>query len=279
MTKRFEGTVPGRQDAELFYQKWITPNSRGTILITHGLAEHSDCYDQLAHELNTDGWNVYGWDLRGHGRSSGKRGYVENFLYFIEDLKHVVSFVQRQEDFNVKHPLILFGHSMGGQIVTRAVLKENLMVQAVVLSSPAMGLKMAVPQWKVALSETAVKWFPKVTLSNEIEFSDLSRDENMIDSFKRDSLRHSKISPEVFLGMRAGFHEVLENAENFKLPLCVQIGGADPMIDVEATKTFFAKTTSTIKELFVYPDSLHEIYNDLDRDQVIKDLKTFLTKV
>jgi len=108
MIERLEGTFWGYQDVELYYQLWksipigvetsttvektvektadkTVPNN-GTLIVTHGAAEHSDCYQRFAEEMAPKGWTVFVWDLRGHGRSEGKRGYVNRFQDFSNDL-------------------------------------------------------------------------------------------------------------------------------------------------------------------------------------------------
>lgn len=280
MLKRHEGTFAGFEDAELFYQTWTVPDPRGTLLITHGLAEHSDCYHALAKRLTQEKWNVWSWDLRGHGRSEGKRGCVAHFADFMKDLGQFVQFYQTQKDLPTTEKLILFGHSLGGQITTRAVLEGNTpSPHAVVLSSPAFGLKKVVPGWKTKFAHLTAEWFPNLTLSNEISWRELSRDEEQLKTYDQDPLRHDRISPVLFLGMCEGFEVIAAKASEFETPLCLQIGGMDPMIDGAASRIFFDAVKSKVKQLNIYPDSLHEIYNDLDRDAVFNDLKSFLAKV
>src|ERR1700712_660798 len=86
--QRFEGHFSGFDDTELFFQTWSKEEpAQGTIIISHGLAEHSECYHPLAKVLAENGWYVIGWDLRGHGRSEGKRGYVKDFGEYQKDLE------------------------------------------------------------------------------------------------------------------------------------------------------------------------------------------------
>src|SRR5690606_19212709 len=77
---------------KLFIQSWHDKDSssRGTVLITHGISEHSECYDHVAQSLAKAGWHVFAWDLQGHGRSQGKRGYIRDFKEFGRDLKTVI---------------------------------------------------------------------------------------------------------------------------------------------------------------------------------------------
>jgi alpha-beta hydrolase superfamily lysophospholipase len=280
MLQRFEGTFRGFKEAELFYQTWIAQEPRGTVVITHGLAEHSECYHALAEKLVAERWNVWAWDLPGHGKSEGKRGYIESFEDFLKDLEIFVGFMKAQTDLPAQAPHILFGHSLGGLIVTRTLLQLNLQgINGVVLSSPALGLKKKVPAWKHQAAEVAVKWLPTLTMNNEIRWRELTHDEEQIRSYDRDPLRHDRISPALFLGMLESFDWVEHQARDFTWPLCLQVGGMDPIVDVPRAREFFEAAGSKIKQLDVYADSLHEIYNDLDKKLVFEDLKKFLAKV
>jgi alpha-beta hydrolase superfamily lysophospholipase len=59
---------------------------RGVVVVTHGHGEHIGRYVHIAEVLCAAGFGVYTWDLRGHGRSGGKRGHSPTFLHYIEDL-------------------------------------------------------------------------------------------------------------------------------------------------------------------------------------------------
>lgn len=272
--ERYEGHFRGRDHTELFYQKWSTSDSRGLFLITHGLAEHSECYHPLAKALAEDGWQVVAWDLRGHGRSEGKRGYVHQFEDYIQDLASVVRLAQSQSPTNQK--IILFGHSMGGLVSIRALQQELVQPDAVVLGSPALGLSLEVPKLKESLARIAFTWMPTLTLANELNYELLSRDRNMVESYQRDTLRHDKISPAVFLGMLDAFVKAFESVSLIKLPLLMQVAGRDQVVSTERALEWFELVQDRRKQSIVYADSYHEIYNDLDRDQAIGDLRKFI---
>jgi alpha-beta hydrolase superfamily lysophospholipase len=291
MLQRFEGHFAGFDETELFFQTWsnsgasalVGANSqseesgpRGTFIITHGLGEHSECYHPLAKVLAENGWHVMAWDLRGHGRSEGKRGYVNHFSDFRRDLEIFVRLARKQSR-GAQTPFILFGHSMGGLITLEHFLHSgDPKPDACVLSSPAVGIAVHVPPFKVKLAEVAEKWLPAITLGNEINYSDLSRDEKMVTSYARDNLRHDKVSPGLYLGMQRAFKEVLSNPAYFEIPFLFQIAGDDHIVSAEAARELFSKLPNKKNQLSLYPDSYHEIYNDLDRENVIADLKKFL---
>lgn len=279
MIERLEGTFFGHQDCELFYQLWRSDNSRGTIVVTHGIAEHSECYHRFAQTLAEDGWTIVGWDLRGHGRSEGKRGYVKSFSDYSHDLDHLIRFVKAQIHKR-ELPLVLFGHSMGGLITIKTLVNHGPGgVAGVVLSSPALGLSLTVPRIKEKAAQILAEWLPKVTLYNEIKYEDLHRDPELIKEYRNDPLRHDKISPQVFLGMQAAFAEALQHADELHLPLLVQLAGKEKVVSTLASQKFFDLVGSKKKEIYVYDDCFHEIYNDLERDRVFADLKKFLNRM
>lgn len=269
--QRFEGYFKGFDQTELFYQTWTPENVRGTLIITHGLAEHSECYHHVAKELADDGWKIFGWDMRGHGRSEGKRGYVKHLSNYIEDLHVLINQVIKP-----KGHFVMFGHSMGGLVTVRYNQTKRPTVDALCLSSPALGLSVKVPKLKEALAHVAVKWVPTLTMHNEIKYEDLTRDEDMLKSHYSDTLRHDKISPGLFLSMVESFNFAQDEAAEIKTPVLMQLSGEDRLVSSDAARDFFEKLPSRDKELHIYPDSLHEVFNDRDRFKAIADLKKFI---
>jgi len=273
MSQRFEGQFKGSDQTELFFQTWTPDKVRGVILITHGLAEHSECYHSLAKILADDGWQVYAWDMRGHGRSEGKRGFVKHLSYYIDDLEIFYSLVAKQAG---DHNIVMFGHSMGGLVTLRYLQCKRVKYSALVLSSPALGLSIQVPKLKEALAKVAVKWLPTLTMYNEIKYEDLTRDEEMRKSYRADNLRHDKISPGLFLSMVESFPLALQNAGEIQNPVLMQIAGEDKLVSIDAARELFDRLPNKKNQLVLYPESYHEAYNDLDRERAIADLKKFI---
>lgn len=273
MAQRFEGQFRGRDQTELFFQTWTPEKVRGAILITHGLAEHSECYHGLAKILADDGWQVFAWDMRGHGRSEGKRGFVKDLSFYIDDLEIFTQLVRKQiGDQN----LVMFGHSLGGLVTIRYLQSKRADYAALVLSSPGLGLNKKVPRLKEALAHVAVKWMPTLTMYNEIKYEDLTRDEEYRKNYYSDNLRHDKISSGLFLSMLDNFKLALDEAGEIEIPVLLQVSGEDRLVSPEASRAFFEKLPNKKNQLILYPESYHEVYNDLDRERVIADLKKFI---
>lgn len=272
--QRREGHFRGFDGTELFYQTWEPVNSCGTIVVTHGLAEHSECYQRLVDGLATHGWTFCAWDLRGHGKSEGKRGAVKKFDDYSQDLKLLVELLMKS---NLPKPFFLLGHSMGGLVTINTILKfGDLGCAAVTLSSPLLGIALPVPAIKDMAARFLNSWIPSMTLNNEVIYENLTRDEAVYKTYDRDPLRHDRISLALYLGMIDTFNSALLNASKIKIPMLMQLAGEDKITSRKAAERFFERVGSQRKDLKVYKGYYHEIFNDLGRETVYNDLNNFL---
>jgi alpha-beta hydrolase superfamily lysophospholipase len=266
----------GFDNAELFYQLWESPEPAGTLIITHGQGEHSDAYVRLAEGIQESKFDVYGWDLRGHGRSSGKRGYAAYFEEYCYDYEMILKAITAEMR---KKPLVLLGHSMGGLILIKTLLDNiSIDINGVILSSPLLGLNHQVPIYKEKGAHLLNLLTPEVTLSNELKYEDLSRDPAVVEEYQRDVLRHDRISPGVFLGFSKAMPITLSRASKFKYPLLLQVAMADKVCNPQMSLEFFEQCGSPEKKLIKYEGASHEVYNDIEivRQQAYKDVIQFL---
>ena len=133
------GYITGEKNASLYYEKFIANNAKGTVVISHGLGENLEKYEEMIYYFLNMGYSVYGMEHRGHSRS-GRLGiddtqvHVEKFDYYLEDLKTFLDEVVVPEAGNDK--LYMFAHSMGGGIGTRFLEKYTQYFDAAILSAP-----------------------------------------------------------------------------------------------------------------------------------------------
>ncbi len=119
----------------LAYKKWNdTVNPKGVIIIIHGMAEHIERYDNFASNLNRQGFIVYGSDLRGHGNTSGKKGFFAHkngWKRVIDDQKEFYNFVKRE---NLSLDISYFAHSAGSIIARYLMATTSIINNKIVLS-------------------------------------------------------------------------------------------------------------------------------------------------
>lgn len=264
---------------KLFLQSWARPDQPaiGCVIITHGIAEHSECYDHVAKSLCDHGWLVFGWDLQGHGRSEGKRGYIRDFRDFSKDLKTIIKKIKEDETKPTQN-LHLFGHSMGGLITLQTLVEDNApRITSAILSNPALAIAMEVPKIKEMASQWLNQFWPTLTMNNEIHYERLSRDPEMVASYSKDPLRHTKVSAPLYLGMTKAMEEVRAKVLKLHCPVFFQISGQDKVINPQVTLDFY-KAIESEKSLKLYEDSYHEVYNDINKQEAIDDLIEHLAK-
>ena len=277
--KNETGYFYGEHQRRLFYQSWKVKDAQGIVFITHGLSENTDRYDRLAHQLNKDKWNVYAWDLRGHGRSSGLRGYVRKFRFYERDLVRFLDFILTREQ---NLPFILFGHSLGALIVARGLLHEEDIISSangVCLASPAFGLSINLSLFKLTVSYLTNAVFPWWAYYNKILSANLSRDPYFLNLIENDRFRHNRTSPEIYL-------TVFKNPKMLCVPqkinsrLLIQLAGHDVIVDNRITKHYFeCVKSSEPKKLISYSASMHQMYEDFGHERIVEDFKLFMRPI
>ena len=277
MQKRSEGHFTGVSEANLYYQNWECEDAVATLVMTHGLGEHSEAYEHLATGLLKYKINLTSWDLRGHGKSDGKRGYVENFMDYVRDLDCFFKRLGNQQ--KLKLPYFIGGHSLGGLIVLRYLMENGAgKSRGVCLSSPLLGLSLPVPPIKDYASHLLHKFLPTMTLHNEIKFEDLTHDPDILTSYYTDPFRHDKISSGIYLGMVENMQIVnTRGGSTLSSPVLLQLAGDERIVSRKSSEEFFPTISSKDKKLLVYENLYHEIFNETERAQAYADLAGFIT--
>lgn len=278
MFQRSESFFKGVNKTRLFYQVWEPETVRGHLVITHGQAEHSACYQRLIEGMKDLSFAVYAWDLRGHGRSEGKRGFARDFEDYVKDFQ---LFLQHLRDERGLYPkdLALLAHSMGGLIQLKMLLNNpHWEFPLQVLSSPMLGVAVDVPLYKDLAALVLKSLLPSVTLGNEIRFEALTRDPEVISEYKSDVLRHNRISSGVYLGSVTTIEIIRTSLHKIETSTLLQIPVDDPVVGSKTSQELFKKLGAANKVLKVYPDRKHEIYNDLGRGEVFEDITAFISE-
>jgi alpha-beta hydrolase superfamily lysophospholipase len=276
MLKRSEGYFRGKDDIELFYQMWSPARPTATLVINHGLGEHTECYQRLVEGLRDMNIRFIAYDMRGHGRSEGKRGVVRRFSEYTSDLEIFLAHIRKEIS---NDPIAILGHSLGGLVVLTTIIKNpDLNLKCVVLSSPLLGVQVDVPEIKKIAAKYMAQYLPNMTMWNEIHDKVLTHDKSILAEFDKDPLRHDRICPKLYLDMLAYTEKIRKDGGNLNLPVFFQLSGQDKVVSTKATQAFFETVKSKDKELKIYENSYHEIYNDIERDIAFSDIKVFLKK-
>lgn len=276
MTYHQEGTLTGAGGVNLYYQRWHPPgNVRGILALVHGLGAHGSAFGNIIDYFIPKNYAVYSFDLRGHGRSQGQRGYINHWGEFREDLGTFLQFIQTQEP---GCPCFLLGHSMGALIVLDYALRspqEASALQGIIALAPALG-QVGVPPFKLAIGRLLSRVWPRFTLSTGIDLTIASRDPAVLAAYAQDQLRHNRGSARLATEYLATVSWIQEHAKDWQLPLLILHGGADQVTLPEGGCAFFQQVVIQDKERREYPEAYHEIHNDLNYQDILADMGNWL---
>lgn len=264
--------------ANIFYQSWTKPKAKRVLILQHGFGEHSDRYGNILEKLKDDDFNIYALDARGHGRSDGKRGHVDQFQYYVNDLMELIYIAREEQKVN---KVTLLGHSLGGVIALQYALEgfnqDNL--DGLILSSPGIKIKMDLEkEVKKFLGEILASVLPDTTIDANLDLKYLSHDQSVIDAYKADKLVHGKISFQMGSNLFNLSKALYEKANHIRIPILIIHGEEDGIADVNGSRDLFRHLTSQKKFIKTYPGLYHELMNELpkDREVVLTDIKEFL---
>lgn len=271
--KHTTGSFKGHNGLELFWQSWQPEqDAKGTLVLVHGVGEHSGRYENLIDHLVCRGFTVYGYDLRGHGRSPGKKGYIDSWEDYRQDL-HL--FIQQLELHT--HQPFLMGHSLGGLIALDYVSQYPQTIRGVVASSPPISL-ISGGRFFRYLAKILNLLMPKWQFGAPFKPIELSRIPAVVQAYIEDPLVHNRITARwVTEGMRT-IEKLLNNAGEIKIPVLLTHGEADKVVPIKGTRTFYAILGSEDKTFICYPESLHEPHNDSNWKEAVENISNWLEK-
>ncbi len=264
----------GVRKAALYYQGWLPEGEiRAVLLVVHGLAEHSGRYMNLVNRFVPLGYAVYGIDHIGHGRSEGRRLYVESFADYTGPLQTYADMVRcRQPD----KPVFLVGHSMGGLIGALHLIARQEELAGAILSGPAIKAPGNVPRAVIFIGRMLSVLLPRLGMVL-LEAEGVSRDPAVVKAYLADPLVfRGKMTARLGAELLGAMERIRAEADRIRLPLLILQGGADRLVDPSGARMLYEKAASTDKKLIVYEGLYHEVFNEPEHDRVLSDVEQWL---
>jgi len=217
-------------------------------------------------QLADAGFKCFGFDLRGHGNSDGRRGHVNAWQDYHHDLAAVSELMESQ--------FHLFGHSMGG-LISLDWAVNNPRITSLVLSSPLLGVAVQAPKWKVMAGKLLSKLLPTLAMNNELPASDICSDPNVVQAYLDDPKVFDTITPRWFTEMSAAMARVHLRAPQYKIPIYLNLAGDDRAVSTTDAEQFFNQLECS-KQLKEWPGLFHETLNECNRLEVSKKIIDWL---
>ena len=248
----------------------------GIVIVVHGFGEHLGCYRPLAKGFAHSGYASVLFDQRGHGQLSSPklRGVIPDYHLFFEDIDSISTEVRRQyPDF----PVALYGHSMGGNIITNYLLtRDHSDFSCAVLESPWFGLHKEPGSLIKVLAKMLGGLSPNIATVNKLSADDLTGDTVRAGEYKKDALYHNRISMRMFTGVIKGCTYALQGAGKLELPIYLAYAAHDRIVSNDAIAQFIAAAGSNVTPKMY--DCRHAIHNDNQNEVFLSDVVAFFTK-
>ncbi|HYK82028.1 MAG TPA: alpha/beta fold hydrolase [Gemmatimonadales bacterium] len=259
---------------QLVYDSYEAAAPRATVLVLPGWFDHAGRWREVGERLCAAGFSAYVLDLRGHGRSGGRRGHLSRFSQLLGDLQAFRRVVRLRSN----RPQVLLGLSFGGLVALRYLeTQPSDAVLAAVICSPWLGLTLVPPRWKRVVARLLADLWPTVSIRVDVDPENLSRDPAVNRAYSEDAAVHYALTPGAWREIQWAQGAVAADRHRIESPLLFLLGGEDRLVDAHLARAFADGLKSPVQVRW-YPEMYHEILHDPQRDPVFQDIVTFVTE-
>ena len=259
--------------AHIVGKDWYVKSPKAVLAIVHGFGEHMGRYDVLGKWYQSQGIAVIGFDLRGHGLTSGKRGHVDDYELLLDDVDGLIS--QAVGHFG-DAPIFLMGHSMGGNIVLNYIKSRVPKdVKGFIVASPWITLVDKASTVAVALGKMMRRIKPNFTQKMPIDVKVLSWNEDNQKAYKEDPLVHAMISAELGLSVVERGEGILHEPFETNAPLLLMHGEDDSLTSKDSTKQLAGQAKGEVT-LKMWHHCKHELHNEDNKEQIFSFVRNWM---
>ena len=249
----------------LFVRNWPISKPKAVFATVHGFGEHSGRYEHVADFMNLNGFAVTAYDLPGHGQTTGKRGHTDSYETLLDSVQALLDFTKNAYP---NLPIVLFGHSMGGNILVNFLIRRQPALQAAVVQAPWLRLPQPPPAFELLMAKMMRNIYPSLSIDSKLNPNFVSSDPNVVADYIKDPLNHGKITPAWFFGAFEAQQAAIENAHKITIPTLVMHGKADQLAAISGTEDFVknGKKNLTYKD---WEGLAHELHNEPQKQAVL----------
>ena len=247
-------------------REWVPHgDSKAVVVLVHGIAEHSGRYERTGSLLADSGYLVRSFDLIGAGASGGERWHTDDWSMYHDQIDGHMRWAKDQGK-----PVVLMGHSMGGNLAIEYALEDRVEPDLLVVSAPAFGGGAA---WQKAVAPLAAKLAPKFVMPNGVKGEQLSRDPAVGEAYFSDPLVIPKSTTKLGQELFAAMDRLNDSYENLDVDTLCFHGGSDSLVPPQSTAAFGELSNVDRR---VLPGLRHEILNEPEGPEIVADIVAWL---
>jgi alpha-beta hydrolase superfamily lysophospholipase len=245
---------------------WVPEETPRTfVVLVHGLGDHCGRYERTGSLLSEAGLHVRSFDLIGFGASGGARGDIEEWTMYHDQIQRHMEWAKEQGG-----PVVLMGHSMGGNLALGYALTGHPAPELLVLSAPALGGGAA---WQRALAGPGARFAPTLALPTKFKGEQLSRDPAVGEAYFADPLVCKKASNRLGAALFGAMDELNESLGDLDIPTLVLHGGADTIVPPQSSAAL-GELPNVERRL--YPGLRHEILNEPEGPEIVAEIVAWI---
>ena len=263
-----------RDHLKLYGLKWDIENPSAIICMVHGLGEHIERYAHVAEAFNLKKISFWGFDLRGHGISEGKKGHAPSIHHLFDDVEQLLVIIRKNHPDT---PIVIYGHSMGGNIALNFLLHRNSKeISAGIITSPWLRLTNPPKGFQLMLAKFGSQFLPSFAQPNGIDVQDISSVKEEQEAYANDPLNHDRITGGLFMEINSMGEKAIAMADTLKTPILLAHGVEDNITSPMGSKDF-AKNAPKV-DLKLWEGLRHETHNEHTKEEVIKHYVDWVVK-
>lgn len=250
----------------LFGRAWCpSERAQAVVGLIHGLGEHSGRYTHVAEWFGKERIALIAFDLRGHGRSEGKRGDAPSFESYMRDLD---AFQQQIEARFDKMSCFYYGHSMGGLLMLNYLIRRQPKILGAISSAAGLHTPLTQQKLKLALVQTLSRWMPKLAIPSGLDANAISRDQNVVQRYRADPLVHGLVTLRMAQATIPAIDFVFQHADQIGVPLLILHGTADRLTFSSGSEELARKVPKG--QLILFEGLAHELHNEPEKEKVFQ---------
>jgi acylglycerol lipase len=261
--EKFKGT-----GGDIFFRSWKPAGKpRGIIAICHGFNSHGGQYIWTAEQFQAAGFSAYAIDLRGRGKSDGRRFYVDDMADYVADLSGMIKIAKAREP---GFPLFLLGHSAGGLVSCTFALENQRELAGLICESFA--FRVPAPGFALAAIKGLAALFPRLPVLT-LKTRDFTRDPKVLAALDSDPFIANEKQPAKTVAALVRAAERLQTEfPKITLPVLIMHGTLDKATLPAGSQFFYDTAGSKDKTLKLYEGHVHDLLGDVGREKVIGDV-------
>ncbi|GEM62745.1 methyltransferase [Sphingobacterium faecium NBRC 15299] len=265
--KSFDGS-------DIFYREWNFQPNQKTLIIIHRGHEHSERLHEIATDAQFEGYNIFAYDLRGHGYT--KEPVSPIFMDNVRDLDMFSKYLHHQYQID-EQDIFVIANSIAGVIVTSWVHDFAPAIAGMALLAPAFEIKLYVPFANEFIGFTT-KLKKDLVIQSYVKSKVLTHDKAQQEAYDQDPLISKSINGRLLVDLQSAGKRLVEDAAAINIPTLILSAEKDYVVKNSVQKKFYVNLESQVKEFRTLTNFFHGILFESGRHEVYQYIKTFVVK-